>query len=243
MLRAGATHYEPISWDSAVASPRELNCLSVAERGQLLHFRQATTRPRSPTNCSFGSSVRHLPDRSNTCHEASGNGLTRALGFGKGTVKLEDFAQAQLIFIVGHNPGTNHPRMLTMLEAAKRAGARIVAVNPLPETGLIAFMNPQEPLGLLGKSVPIADIFLQIRINGDVPLFKGILKSLIEADDRQRGSGIDWDFVEANTAGVEALLQDVRAANWDTIERVSGIARSQIEAVAEWGAECRANHH
>jgi molybdopterin-dependent oxidoreductase alpha subunit len=236
VLRAGATHYQPIAWDEAFALiARELHALS--SPNEAIFY----TSGKAPNEVAFAYQLfarqfgtNNLPDCSNMCHEASGTALTNVLGFGKGTVKLEDFAKAQLIFVVGHNPGTNHPRMLTALQAAKRNGARIVAVNPLPETGLISFMNPQEPLGLLGKATPIADLFLQVRINGDVPLFKGILKTLIESEDRKPGSAIAWDYVRANTVGVEALLDEVRAASWDEIVRVSGIERSQIETAANW---------
>jgi molybdopterin-dependent oxidoreductase alpha subunit len=236
VLRAGATHYQPISWDESFALiARELNVLSSPNEAMFY------TSGKAPNEVAFAYQLfarqfgtNNLPDCSNMCHEASGTALTNVLGFGKGTVKLDDFGKAQLIFIVGHNPGTNHPRMLTALQEAKRNGAKIVAVNPLPETGLISFMNPQEPLGLLGKATPIADLFLQVRINGDVPLFKGILKVLVEREDREPGSAINWDYVRANTAGAEALLDDIRAASWDDIVRVSGIERSQIETAAEW---------
>jgi len=236
VLRAGATHYESISWEAAFALiAEELNGLG--SPNEAIFY----TSGKAPNEVAFAYQLfarqfgtNNLPDCSNMCHEASGTALTNVLGFGKGTVKLEDFAKAQLIFIVGHNPGTNHPRMLTALEEAKRAGAKIVAVNPLPETGLISFMNPQDPLGLLGKATPIADLFLQVRINGDVPLFKGILKSLIEAEDRQAGSAIDWNFVRANTAGIEDLLADLRTAPWEKIVEGSGISRSQIQTAADW---------
>jgi molybdopterin-dependent oxidoreductase alpha subunit len=236
VLRAGATHYQPISWHDAFALiARELNALS--SPNEAIFY----TSGKAPNEAAFAYQLfvrqfgtNNLPDCSNMCHEASGTALTNVLGFGKGTVKLEDFAETQLIFVVGHNPGTNHPRMLTALQEAKRNGAKIVAVNPLPEAGLISFMNPQEPLGLLGRATPIADLFLQVRINGDVPLFKGILKALIEFEDREPGSAIAWDYVRANTAGVEALVDHARAASWDEIVRVSGIERSQIETAAEW---------
>jgi molybdopterin-dependent oxidoreductase alpha subunit len=164
VLRAGATHYEPISWDDAFELiAREINVLSSPIEAIFY------TSGKAPNEVAFAYQLfarqlgtNNLPDCSNMCHEASGTALTNVLGFGKGTVKLEDFAKAQLIFVVGHNPGTNHPRMLTALQAAKRNGAKIVAVNPLPETGLVSFMNPQEPLGMLGKATPIADLFLQV---------------------------------------------------------------------------------
>src|SRR6185369_15185828 len=117
------------------------------------------------------------------CHESSGLGLNETIGIGKATVKLEDFEHADAIFVIGQNPGTCHPRMLTELERAAKQGAKIVSVNPLPESGLIRFKNPQHPLSLLGAGTPIACLFLPVRVNGDVALFKGILKQLL-ADDR-----------------------------------------------------------
>lgn len=236
VLRPGATHYTPIAWDDAFALiADEINGLASPDEAVFY------TSGKAVNEAAFAYQLfarqlgtNNLPDCSNMCHEASGTALTHVLGFGKGTVFLEDFAKAQLIFIVGHNPGTNHPRMLSVLQEAKRAGAKIVAVNPLPEAGLVGFMNPQEPQGLLGVTTKMADLFLQIRINGDVPLFKGIIKSLVEAEDRAPGSAIDWDFVRQNTEGVEALLADVRATPWETIERVSGIPRADIDTAAEW---------
>jgi len=236
VVRAGATHYQPIAWDDALALvANELNALASPNEAVFYTSGKASNEAAFAYQLfarQFGTN--NLPDCSNMCHEASGTALTNVLGFGKGTVKLEDFALAKLIFIVGHNPGTNHPRMLTALQEAKRSGAKIVVVNPLPETGLVSFMNPQEPLGLLGRATPIADLLLQVRINGDVPLFKGILKALVEAEDSRRRSAVAWDFVTANTSGIQDLLDHVRAASWDEIVRASGIERSQIETAAEW---------
>lgn len=241
VLRTGATHYEPISWEDAFALvARELNALSSPDEAIFYTSGKATNEAAFAYQLfvrQFGTN--NLPDCSNMCHEASGTALNNVLGFGKGTVRLEDFPQAELVFVVGQNPGTNHPRMLTALQAAKRAGAKIVAVNPLPETGLISFMNPQEPLALLGIATKIADLFLQVKINGDVPLFKGIIKALVEADDRQLGAGIDWDFVRANTSGVDDLLAHIRATSWEDIERVSGITASDIRAAASWAQQSK----
>jgi molybdopterin-dependent oxidoreductase alpha subunit len=236
VLREGATHYAPISWDDAFAMIAEkLNGLASPDEAVFYTSGKATNEAAFAYQLfvrQFGTN--NLPDCSNMCHEASGTALTNALGFGKGTVKLEDFAKAQLIIVAGHNPGTNHPRMLSALQEAKRAGAKIIAMNPLPEAGLLAFMNPQEPLGMLGVATKLTDLFLQVRINGDVPLFKGILKELVDAEDRAPGTAINWDFVRANTSGVDALLDHIRAASWDEIERVSGIGRDQIREAAEW---------
>lgn len=239
VLRTGATHYEPIAWtDAFQLIADELNGLASPNEASFYTSGKATNEAAFAYQLfvrQFGTN--NLPDCSNMCHEASGTALNHVLGFGKGTVKLEDIALAKLIIVVGHNPGTNHPRMLSALQEAKRNGAKIIAVNPLPETGLISFMQPQEVTGLLGHAMPIADLFLQVRINGDVPLFKGILKAIVAADDAERGAGIDWGYVNANTAGVDDLLADVRAASWDEIVRASGIEREQIETAAAWARE------
>jgi molybdopterin-dependent oxidoreductase alpha subunit len=235
VLRAGAMHYEPISWEDAFALiAQELNALDSPNEAIFYTSGKASNEAAFAYQLfvrQFGTN--NLPDCSNMCHEASGAALRNVLGFGKGTVKLEDFAKAELVIVVGQNPGTNHPRMLSALQESKRAGAKIIAVNPLQEAGLLEFMDPQKPLGLLGVGTKLADLFLQVRINGDVPLFKGILKSLVEAEDRETGSAINWEFVRANTSGVDALLADIRAASWEEIERCSGIAQSDIREAAE----------
>ncbi len=241
VLRSGATHYEPITWNHAFKLlADELNSLASPNEAIFYTSGKATNEAAFTYQLfarQFGTD--NLPDCSNMCHEASGTALNNTLGFGKGTVQLDDFEKTQLVFVVGQNPGTNHPRMLTALQGAKRAGAKIIAINPLPETGLISFMNPQEPLGMLGLATKLTDLFLQVKINGDVPLFKGILKVLVEADDHEVGSGIDWEFVTANTSGVQALLEDVRSATWAEIERVSGIPEVQIREAALWAQQSK----
>src|SRR6185312_3399196 len=130
----------------------------------------------------FGTN--NLPDCSNMCHESSGVGLVDQIGVGKGTVKLEDFEHADCILIAGQNPGTNHPRMLSSLQAAAKRGCKIVSINPLLEPGLVNFKNPQQLAGWLGRGTPIASYFLPVRINGDVALVKGLCKGLFELEDR-----------------------------------------------------------
>ena len=134
---------------------------------------------------SFGTN--NLPDCSNMCHESSGAALVESIGIGKGSVTVDDVAGADLIIIAGQNPGTNHPRMLSVLEKAKANGAKIIAVNPLPEAGLIRFKDPQKVHGVVGHGVAIADEFVQIRLGGDMALFAGLGRLLLEADDRNAG--------------------------------------------------------
>src|SRR5262249_19176042 len=179
--RAGSDHYEPIAWEDAFAlvgdelrgppSPDEAIFYTSGRTSNEAAFLYQLFVRRFGTN--------NLPDCSNMCHESSGAALTETIGVGKGTVTIEDVHAADLIFVVGQNPGTNHPRMLTALERAKDNGARIVAVNPLPEAGLIRFKNPQRASGIVGSGTQLADHFLQIRVNGDLALFQALNHLLI----------------------------------------------------------------
>ncbi len=232
VLRDGATHYEPISWDAAFdLIARELNSLATPDDAIFY------TSGRTSNEAAFlyqlfvrQFGTNNMPDCSNMCHESSGSALTPTIGIGKGTVTIGDFDHAQLILLIGQNPGTNHPRMLTTLERAKERGAKIIAINPLPEPGLIRFKNPQEVNGVLGSGVVLADQFLQVRLSGDAALLKGLAKFLIEEDDAVRGSALDHKFISEQTAGFAALADDLRQLPWSTIEQQSGLSRSQIVA-------------
>ena len=235
LLRAGATHYEPIAWDDAfrlIAS--ELNALASP------HDAIFYTSGRTSNEAAFlyqlfvrQFGTNNLPDCSNMCHESSGSALTPTIGIGKGTVKLEDFDLAQVILIIGQNPGTNHPRMLTALQSAKRHGAKIIAINPLPEAGLMRFKNPQEFSGIFGTGTPLADLFLQVRINGDAAVLKGLMKVLLEEEARSPGTALDRDFIQRHTTGFEELSADLRQVSWDKIVEQSGISRAQIIEAAQ----------
>src|SRR5215204_3176583 len=185
VLHRGATHYEPIGWDEAfklVAS--ELNALDTPDEAAFY------TSGRTSNEAAFlyqlfvrQFGTNNLPDCSNMCHESSGSALVETIGVGKGTVTLEDFNEAEAIFVIGQNPGTNHPRMLTALEHAKRNGCKLVHINPLPEAGLLRFKHPQELFnGILGSGTALADLFLPVRIGGDQALLKGIVKELLDTD-------------------------------------------------------------
>ncbi|HEX7771441.1 MAG TPA: FdhF/YdeP family oxidoreductase, partial [Pyrinomonadaceae bacterium] len=174
----------------------------------------------------FGTN--NLPDCSNMCHESSGSALSETIGVGKGTVTLEDFDKAQAIFVIGQNPGTNHPRMLTALEHAKRNGCKLVHINPLPEVGMTRFKHPQHVLGLLGSGTQLADLFLQVRINGDVALLKGISKAVLA-----REGALDRDFINNYTNGFESFVSALQSVSWDEIVEQSGVARDMIEQAAQ----------
>jgi len=228
----GATHYQAISWEAAFDTiAHHLNQLQSPD--EALFY----TSGRTSNEAAFlyqlfvrAYGTNNLPDCSNMCHESSGVALNETLGIGKGSVKLEDFYIADLIIIAGQNPGTNHPRMLTALEKAKKNGAKIISINPLRETGLVAFSNPQKIAGWLGGKTQLSDLFLQVKINGDVPLFKAFLKLLHESE-QQHGDVFDWDFIREKTEGIEALLEDLE--NYDIVQLTDdcGLPLAQIKEV------------
>jgi len=228
--RRGADRYEPISWPDAFALvARELGALASPNEASFYTSGRASNEAAFMYGLfarQFGTN--NLPDCSNMCHESSGLGLTETIGIGKSTVKIEDFALADSIFIIGQNPGTCHPRMLTELQKEAKNGCKIVSVNPLPETGMIRFKNPQQPLSLLGPGTQIACLFLPVRVNGDVALFKGLMKEMIERDRAAGGTLLAHDFIAHHTEGFEALVGDLDATPWDVIVKESGVTREQI---------------
>ncbi|HZK82777.1 MAG TPA: FdhF/YdeP family oxidoreductase, partial [Humisphaera sp.] len=233
-------HYVPISWESAFELiGQELNALASPNEASFYTSGRASNEAAFIYGLfarQFGTN--NLPDCSNMCHESSGTGLTEVIAFGKATVRFEDFALADSIFVIGQNPGTCHPRMLTELQKAERNGCRIVSVNPLLETGLMRFKNPQEPLHMLApKGTKLACLHLPVRINGDVALLKGIMKDMIEEDERTGGKILAHDFIEHHTEGFEAFADDLRHENWDRIIQNSGISRDQIREAARVAME------
>ncbi|SDK95672.1 FdhF/YdeP family oxidoreductase [Nonomuraea jiangxiensis] len=228
---AGSDHYVPVTWERAFdLIARQLRALDSPD--EALFYTSGRTSNEAAFLYQllvrrFGTN--NLPDCSNMCHESSGSALTQTLGIGKGTVSLEDLHKADLIFVVGQNPGTNHPRMLSALEKAKDNGARIVAVNPLPEAGLLRFKNPQRPGGVIGHGTRLADRFLQIRLNGDLALFKAMSRLLLEAEDAAPGTAIDREFVQTHTHGFDDWEKDVRELDWADVEEATGLSRTAVE--------------
>ncbi|MEO6759045.1 MAG: molybdopterin-dependent oxidoreductase, partial [Saprospiraceae bacterium] len=234
-LPAGATHYQPISWEAAFAkiaaylhrldSPDEAVFYTSGRTSNEAAFLYQLFVRKFGTN--------NLPDCSNMCHESSGVALGESLGVGKGSVTLEDLYEAEVIVILGQNPGTNHPRMLTALQKAKENGAKIISVNPLKETGLLAFSHPQQLKGILGIATPLTDVFLQVKINGDVALLKALAILLLEAEEKAPGTVFDLDFIRDQTSGSEAYLQDLKKYNLDDLALACGVPLPQIRAAAE----------
>jgi molybdopterin-dependent oxidoreductase alpha subunit len=229
LRRPGSDHYEPISWDEAFGLLAD-ELTSLGSPDEAVFY----TSGRTSNEAAFAYQLfarafgtNNLPDCSNMCHESSGSALTETLGVGKGSVLLEDLVKADLIFVVGQNPGTNHPRMLSALEAAKHGGTRIVAINPLPEAGLIRFKNPQKVSGLVGRGTPLADRYLQIRLNGDLALFQALNRALIEA------GAIDREFLDAHTAGYEAFEKHVRGLGAADVLEATGLTQAEIDATLD----------
>src|SRR4051794_37970830 len=224
---AGSDHYQPIDWDSAFAI--------IAERLRGLPTPDAAafyTSGRTSNEAAFlyqlmvrRFGTNNLPDCSNMCHESSGAALAHSIGIGKGSVLLEDIYAADLIMVVGQNPGTNHPRMLSALEQAKRNGAHIVNINPLDEAGLRTFRNPQTAQGLT-KGVDLTDDFLQVRLAGDHALFAAMAKLTVEA------GAVDEEFVTTYTSEYDEYLRHLGTLDWADIIRATGLTRAEIERVA-----------
>ncbi|MFF3832886.1 FdhF/YdeP family oxidoreductase [Streptomyces sp. NPDC048511] len=231
--RPDSDHYEPISWHDALnLLAEELRALDTPDEAVFYTSGRVSNEAAFVLQLfarAFGTN--NLPDCSNMCHESSGYALHETLGTGKGTVSLNDLHHADLIFVVGQNPGTNHPRQLSALEEAKLNGARIIAVNTLPEAGLLRFKNPQKARGLVGQGVEIADRFLHIRAGGDLALFQGLNRLLLEAEDERPGQVLDHDFIGANTSGFEEFAEHARQISWDDVITATGLTREEIEAV------------
>jgi molybdopterin-dependent oxidoreductase alpha subunit len=234
-LRAGQNNYEAISWRDAFALvARELNGLETPDRAIFY------TSGRTSNEAAFlyqlyvrEFGTNNLPDCSNLCHESSGAALKTTIGVGKGTVRLKDFDLADTIFIIGQNPGTNHPRMLTTLQKAARRGATIISVNPLSETGLTRFKHPQEILSMFGTGTKIASHFVKVRLSGDLAFFKGLCKELLEEESRRPGQVLNREFLSEKTLGFEECKKSIEKAAWGEIVEQSGVARAQIRAIAE----------
>ena len=234
LLREGATHYEPVSWEEAFAIlAEELHALPSPD-GAVFY-----TSGRTSNEAAFAYQLfvrmfgtNNLPDCSNMCHESSGLALREVLGVGKGSVTLEDFGHADCILLLGQNPGTNHPRMLSTLQAAAQRGAQIISLNPLLETGIKAFIHPQKFWTWMGSGTPIATFHLPVRVNGDIAALKGLMKEMLEAEELAPGTVFDHAFIAAHTHGFEAFIEDLRGTSWEEITAGSGLDRERLQAAA-----------
>lgn len=224
-LPPGSTKYQPISWEDAFKKIGD-TLKGLATPDEAVFY----TSGRTSNEAAFlyqlfvrAYGTNNLPDCSNMCHESSGVALGESLGIGKGSVTLEDFYQAEVIMILGQNPGTNHPRMLTALQKAKANGATIISINPLPETGLMAFRNPQRVKGILGIDSALTDIFLQLKINGDMALLQAIQRMLLEEENKSPGSVFDTPFITKNTEGYDAFVRHLQSVNVEELLQQAGL--------------------
>jgi len=227
VLEEGASHYKEISWDNAFDRiAQQLKSLSKPERA-VFYTSGRTSNEAAFLYQAFVRSLgtNNMPDCSNMCHESSGKGLGQTIGIGKGTVTLEDFNSSEVILVIGQNPGTNHPRMLTALRDAKHNGSTIININPLPEAGLERFKHPQDYMKLDFKSTQLSDHHLQVRIGGDAALLKGFIKVHIEQ------GRLDDAFIASSTSGYESMASMAKSTPWDSIVRDSGISKEEIVTV------------
>jgi molybdopterin-dependent oxidoreductase alpha subunit len=243
--RKGAAHYERISWDEAFSLlAGDLNAL--ASPDEAIFYTSGRTSNEAAFLYQlfvrqFGTN--NLPDCSNMCHESSSVALEESIGIGKATVRLSDFESTDLVIVIGQNPGTNAPRMMSSLEAAKRSGAKMIAINPLPEAGLMNFVNPNPqhysnplkfPLAVLGnRPTHLTDLYLPVRIDGDMAVLKGMMKAMLDRERASPGTVFDHEFIAEITVGYDELLASLDATSWDDIIAESGLARDAIAQAAE----------
>jgi anaerobic selenocysteine-containing dehydrogenase len=234
VLREGQTHYQEVSWEESFKLiGNQLNSLPSPDEAIFY------TSGRTSNEAAFLYQLfirmygtNNMPDCSNMCHESSGSALGETLGLGKGSVKLDDFEKAEVIMILGQNPGTNHPRMLSALEKAKRAGAKIISINPLIEAGLLKFKHPQEVRDVFFGGEKLTDIYLQIRINGDLALLKSMNKLLLEAEQKS-GNVFDKDFIINQSENYERYIQSLESEDLEQLSEACGIALDEIKAATQ----------
>ena len=230
ILKEGSDNYEEISWQEAFnLIGTELNKLSSPDEAIFY------TSGRTSNEAAFlyqlfvrQFGTNNLPDCSNMCHESSGSGLSETLGIGKGSVTLDDFNHADLVIVIGQNPGTNHPRMLTALKDTKKNGGKIMTINPLPEVGLMNYVDPQNPLKWFGSGDKLTDLFLQVKINGDVALLKIILK-MMKTQEEKLGGVFNHQFIKEKTHGLDQFLLDLDNYSIDELLPQTGLSIEKIK--------------
>ncbi|PYI68509.1 hypothetical protein CVV68_06820 [Arthrobacter livingstonensis] len=231
---AGSDHYQPVSWDNAFRIvARELHALESPDEAVFYTSGRTSNETAFQYQLfarAFGTN--NLPDCSNMCHESTGLAMGDTIGVGKCAITYEDFAKSDLIIIMGQNPGTCHPRMLTALEEAKQAGAEIVAINPLPEAGLINFRNPQKPRGLVGTGTDLADQFLQIRLAGDMALMQAVAKRVFRAEAAAPGAVLDHAFLEEHCQGLEEYRAHMEKVDDQVVMAATGLRTAEIDELA-----------
>jgi len=232
-------HYEPISWDDAfMLIAKHLNTLESPHQAEFYTSGRASNEAAFLYQLfvrTYGTN--NFPDCSNMCHEASAIAMNESLGVGKGTVTLEDFEKADAIFVLGQNPGTNHPRMLDTLRDAAKKGCKIVTFNNLRERALERFTHPQSPKEMLTNGhTQISSHYYMPRLGGDMAAVRGIVKALLAQEDQAQQHGqasiLDWPFIREHTDGLEDYINHVRNTPWVSIEQQSGLSQQQLTDIA-----------
>jgi molybdopterin-dependent oxidoreductase alpha subunit len=230
-LAENSSFYEPISWDDAfkkigntlnkLSSPHEAAFYTSGRTSnEAAYMYQLFVR-------QFGTN--NLPDCSNMCHESSGVGLSNTVGIGKGSVTLQDLHESELIVVIGQNPGTNHPRMLGALEKCKKNGGKIVTINPLNEAGTNTFIDPQSPIAMLKGGTKLEDLFLQVKINGDVALLKAAMILMLEAEEKNPNSVFDHSFIKDYCDNYDDLIHHLKNADLKKSVKDSGVSEAQVK--------------
>lgn len=239
-LPKGGAHFQPIGWTEAYQKIADtLNGLETPDEAAFY------TSGRLSNEASFMYQLfvreygtNNMPDCSNMCHESSGVALLETIGLGKGSVTLEDFNDTEVILLMGINPATNMPRMLDNLQKAKKNGAKIIAVNPLKEAGLLGFNNPQQLSGIVDSIIDrgatkMADLFLQVKINGDMAVLQGIEKLLFEAETQAPGTVLDQDFIRQHTVGVDGLRTHLAEQTLEDLAAAAGLQPAELREAAD----------
>ncbi|AMG02061.1 FdhF/YdeP family oxidoreductase [Vibrio mimicus] len=236
---AQTDHYVEISWEDAFALVgKHLNALQSPDEAEFYTSGRASNEAAFLYQLfvrAFGTN--NFPDCSNMCHEASAIGMFDSIGVGKGTVVFKDLELADAIFVIGQNPGTNHPRMLEPLREAVKRGAQVICLNPLKERGLERFQNPQHPIEMLSNgSEPTSSAYFRPALGGDMAVFRGMAKFLLQWDRQAQAQGdapvLDHDFIREHTNGIEEYLSAVEQTSWEHITQQSGLSLEEIEVLA-----------
>ncbi|MEX2595106.1 MAG: FdhF/YdeP family oxidoreductase [Anditalea sp.] len=234
VLRENSSHYEPITWEEAFKEiANTLQQLDSPDEAIFYTSGRASNEAAFLYQCfvrQFGTN--NLPDCSNMCHEASGKALKETLGIGKASVTLNDIAEAEVLINIGQNPGTNSPRMLTALQQLKKNGGKIIAINPLPEAGFMQFRHPQKPWEWIGEPTQLQDLYLPVKINGDIAFLKAIMRILWEEDQKSGGEVFDHVFIQSQTIGFDEFLEELKQTKLEDLIKESGLAADLIYQAA-----------
>ena len=234
-VKQGQSHYEPISWDGAFQLiGKHLNELDSPDEA-IFYTSGRTSNEAAYLYQLFvrAYGTNNLPDCSNMCHESSGVGLSETVGIGKGSVTLSDLHEAELIIVMGQNPGTNHPRMLSALEKCKKNGGKIITVNPLVEAGLKTFVDPQSVTSVLGNGTSLTDLYLQVKINGDIAFLKAAMSLLLKKEKEAPGTVFDHEFIKEYTSGYEEFIHELEEIDFEACMADCGLSKSRIEKAAD----------